>query len=605
MGVPGFVAWLYNNHKNTNFIFKKLFKSINNDDSNAQRIVEAHHLFIDANCLIHPIARKTYMNNLHLLATNLDLLENKIINEIITYIKLLITQINPTSTIYIAIDGVAPMAKIKHQRMRRFKAIYDKKIIENLSKVHNKEYDREWNTSAITPGTVFMDNLTKYIISWIKTTNFNCNVIFSSPYTPGEGEHKILQYIRNSNIVLTDNIIIYGLDADLLFLSLSLNRSNIYLMRETSEMELNHKKTIDTEDIFSYLSIDKLGDMIYNITMQHINKSEKTYDKYRIINDFIFLCYFCGNDFIPNIPSLNIKPPNNKIPNGINTIFESYATSMLELESDDIQYLITNTNTNKININQPLFLNILRILSEDETTYYTDLYNNRRYIKRSTSTDLFDIDKHNFEENIIGNFKDQIQLGNPNLRLIDWKYNYYKHYYHIHINKSITPDNSINSIIDEYLKGLVWTNYYYFDKCKDYEWFFEHHHGPFISDIYSYLQQYPDRLTTFEELYGQKAVWYQNKIKPLHQLMLVLPLESSYLIPSSYRTLMFGYKLKKYFPNTITNIKMDYLYKNKAWQNIPMINIIPPNKIIQLTSKIILNDENDRNKLYDDYIKNK
>jgi 5'-3' exonuclease len=337
--------------------------------------------------------------------------------------------------------------------------------------------------------------------------------------------------------------------------------------------------------------------------MQHINKSEKTYDKYRIINDFIFLCYFCGNDFLPNIPSLNIKPPNKKVPNGIETIFESYATSMMEINNinnGELQYLITNTN--KIKINQILFLNILKILSDDETTYYTDLYNHRRYIKRSTSTDLFDIDKHNFEENIISDFKDQIQLGNPKLKLIDWKYNYYKHYFHIHIDKTKLSDNSLNSVIDDYIRGLVWTNYYYFDKCKDYEWYFEHHHGLFISDIYSYLQRFPNKLTTYEELYSH-GVWYQGKIKPLHQLMLVLPHESSYLIPSSYRTLMFGYKLKKYFPNNIMDIKMDYLYKNKGWQNIPMINIIPPNKILQLTSKIILREENERNKLYMDYVK--
>jgi 5'-3' exonuclease len=244
----------------------------------------------------------------------------------------------------------------------------------------------------------------------------------------------------------------------------------------------------------------------------------------------------------------------------------------------------------------------LKILSEDEITYYNDLYNNRRHIRRTTSTDPFDIDKHNFEENIINNFKDEVQLGNPKSKLIDWKYNYYKHYYHIEIDRSNPNDNSLNSIIDDYIRGLVWTNYYYFDKCKDYEWFFEHHHGMFISDIYSYLLQFPNRLTIYEELYSH-GVWYQNKIKPLHQLMLVLPHESSYLIPSSYRTLMFGYKLKKYFPNSIIDIKMDYLYKNKAWQNIPMINIIPPNKILQLTSKIIINEENERNKLYNDYVK--
>ena len=66
---------------------------------------------------------------------------------------------------------------------------------------------------------------------------------------------------------------------------------------------------------------------------------------------------------------------------------------------------------------------------------------------------------------------------------------------------------------------------------------------------------------------------------------------------------MFGYKLKKYFPNDIMDIIMDYSHKNMGWQNIPMINIIPPNKILNLTSSIILKEEAYRNKLYQDYIK--
>lgn len=594
MGVPGFVAWLYNNHKNTNFIFRKLFKSSDiNDNLNNFRINILHHLYIDGNCLIHPIARKVYMDNLHLVNTNNELLENKIIEEVISYIKILINQTNPTKTIYIAIDGVAPMAKIKHQRMRRFKSVYDKKIIEDLSKKHNKQYDVEWNTSAITPGTAFMDNLTKNIISWIKRTKFESNVIFSSSYTPGEGEHKILQHIRNSNMDINENIVIYGLDADLLFLSLSLNRPNIFLMRETSEMELNYQKIKDVDDGFSYLSIDTLGDMIYKITMNNIGQSDKTYEKYRIVNDFIFLCYFCGNDFLPNIPSLNIKPHNKKIPNGIDTIFYAYSTSMIETKNT--QYLIND----KIKINQELFLNILKILSEDETTYYTDLYNNRRHIKWSMESDAFKIDKYNYEENIIHNFKDNIQLGNSNCKLIDWKYNYYNHYYNLKINKTKLNDNTLYNSIDDYIKGLVWTNHYYFDKCKDYEWFYCHHHGPFISDIYNYIKNFPNRLNAYEDLYNTPGIWFEYQIKPLHQLMLVLPLESSYLLPTSYRNLMFSYKLKKYFPDKITDIDMDYLYKNKCWQNIPMIDIIPAHKIINL-----IDEENERNKLFHPFIKN-
>lgn len=65
---------------------------------------------------------------------------------------------------------------------------------------------------------------------------------------------------------------------------------------------------------------------------------------------------------------------------------------------------------------------------------------------------------------------------------------------------------------------------------------------------------------------------------------------------------MYSNKLKRYFPDRILDIKFDYLDKNKAWQNIPMIEIIDPNHIIHLTSQIVT-DEYDRNKLYDIYVK--
>jgi 5'-3' exoribonuclease 2 len=620
MGVPGFVAWLYRNHKQTNFIFRQLFKlPMIDENSNVDldrinlndnmRVESVQNLFIDANCLIHPKAREVSLDNPNLVESNLELLEKKIITEIINYIELLIEQTKPTNIIYIAVDGVAPMAKIKHQRLRRFKTVYDRKRMEEINKKHKKTYQKEWNTSAITPGTIFMDKLTKSILTWIKSNNkHTCEIIFSSSYTPGEGEHKILQYIRNSNLPDTDINVIYGLDADLLFLSLALKKEYIYLMRETSQMESNQTKYTDG---FSYLSIDILGNTIYDIVLEHISHSNRHYDKYSIINDFVFLCYFCGNDFLPNIPSLNIKPPNKKIFNGIDTIFETYAKCMKELNVDinhPSKYLINihkkTDGSIKIHINYELFMNILTVLSDLETEYFNKLYKCRRYFKRCDSSDPCEIDKFNYEENIISKYEDEIKLGDTTDNLNNWKQRYYKHYFNIDIDTTNLSDNSLNIILDEYIKGLVWTTYYYYDKCKDYEWFYHHHHGPFVSDIKRYIERFPSVITKYEELYEINGIWFKNQIKPLQQLMLVLPHESSYLIPSAYRTLMFGYNLKKYFPDKITDIKIDYLHKSKAWQNILMLDIIPPRLILKLTSKIILKEELERNGLYNNYVKN-
>ena len=258
---------------------------------------------------------------------------------------------------------------------------------------------------------------------------------------------------------------------------------------------------------------------------------------------------------------------------------------------------------NRISLNKELLINIFTNIADQETVYFNDFYKNRRYLRRSSKDDQFEAECQNYDENIIPRYHDPIELGNPDTNLWDWKKSYYKHYYDIDVDPSNSNDNSLNEVLDQYVQGLIWTTYYYYDKCKDYEWFFPHHHGPFISDLKNYIIKHPDKMTFYETLYSINAIWYENKIKPLQQLMMVLPHESSFLIPASYRNLMFSVKLNEYFPSHISKIKVDHLYKNKAWQNILMINIIPAREIIKLTSKVILKDEAERNKQYVDYVK--
>ena len=83
--------------------------------------------------------------------------------------------------------------------MRRFKSVHDRELFNNIKRKHNKEIGNFWNNSAITPGTVFMEKLKFKIINYCKKIKKekNLKVIFSSSNTPSEGEHKLLQYIRD------------------------------------------------------------------------------------------------------------------------------------------------------------------------------------------------------------------------------------------------------------------------------------------------------------------------------------------------------------------------------------------------------------------------
>jgi 5'-3' exonuclease len=215
MGVPGFFAWL--NKKYDNIIFSKSNLNINYDI-----------LLIDANCLIHPCCFKILNDNLNW--DNQNELENKMINYIIEYLNKIINFVNP-KTVFIAVDGVAPFAKIKHQRYRRYKSVKENELINNLKKKYNKPINKFWSNACITPSTDFMERLHNILFEFSKEKKY----IYSSCYEPSEGEHKILQHIKNEKY---ENYLIYGLDADLIFLGLASKKNNIYLLRESLELEL-------------------------------------------------------------------------------------------------------------------------------------------------------------------------------------------------------------------------------------------------------------------------------------------------------------------------------------------------------------------------------
>ena len=571
MGVPNFIPWCYNKFNNCYTMYKNNINNVN-------------ILYIDANCFIHPQAKIICSLNQDLLDNdNIDLLEKKIFKQILYYIQLLIDIINPSDLVYIAIDGVAPMAKIKHQRIRRFKTIYDKMTLINIAKKHNKKIYKEWNTSAITPGTKFMENLTKEIITWIDNNKTNkCKIIFSSSYSSGEGEHKILQHIKQNNNDKI-NTVIYGLDTDLIFLSLASHKKNIYLMREKSEIEVNSNNTSG----FSYISIDTLRNVIAENMIINVYNIEIINDenKKKIINDFIFLCYLGGNDFIPHIPSLNIKPHNNNIINGVDTLLETY----IFVKKNNNMFLI---NDMEININ--FLIELFDILSKKEEEYFNSIYKNQKKLYVCKNNDLYEIDKYNYEENIIENYIDTIQFCNPNKTFTQCKSNYYNYYFE---SDNYSIKKKIN---EEYFKGLIWTIHYYFDKCKDYEWYYPYHHAPFISDLKDYLLNINNIniIKQYEKLYSI-GIWFNEEINPIQQLLLVLPYESSYLIPKKFRNILFNNKILKYFPHNILDIKIDYLFKKKSWQNILMIDIIPAITILKLTNHLF-----DLNYHYHEYIVN-
>jgi 5'-3' exonuclease len=583
MGVPGFFAWILKNYKKSNMI--------TNISKNNELKDKVSNIFLDLNCLIHPQCFAILFENKDL--KNIDRLESKMINQVIKYLDEIINLVNPSELIYIAIDGVAPMAKIKHQRTRRFKSVKDNETKNNIRKKHNIAEENLWSNACITPGTIFMEKLTKSIINYInhnkQSNNKKRKVIFSTSNTPAEGEHKILQYIRNNNI--TGNSVIYGLDADLLFLSLSTHNENIYLIREAQELGKEAETSTDATAKFNYVSIDILRncilqEMVFRIADEgdELTESRIYTNSKNFINDFIFICFLLGNDFVPNIVSLNLKTNNKNIDNGLDILFEKYGDVFRELYSPNGEMIFLVNNDCSINFK--FFKEICSELALHERSFLQQTFDNKRFYPHPPA-DISPCEAEIFRlENICFKVQDPILLGKDDHD----KERYYKHYYDINFE---TESEDIQLMCRQYIYGLYWINNYYLKDCIDWTWCFPHHHGLFMSDISEYIHNIDEK--TFNNIFTKPKENNYNKVKPFEQLVMVLPRQLSYLLPSPIKNLMnTDNTIKKLSPY---NFEQDMLYKTKLWQAIPNVEMIPLNHVQEIISKITISDNDiNRNK---------
>ena len=197
MGIPAYMSFILKNYPH---LIDSLCKKRSMDC-----------LFMDSNSIIYDVYNRTKDS-----ASSEGDFENHIIDEVIRKIEEYILLLNPRQILFIAFDGVAPMAKMEQQRLRRYKNWHSGTFFQQGVKDPTV-----WNTSSITPGTEFMDLLSRRIKAQFHkgTKKYGVEkIIVSGSDEVGEGEQKIFKYIRsNPNL---ENIFVYGLDSDLIMLSL-------------------------------------------------------------------------------------------------------------------------------------------------------------------------------------------------------------------------------------------------------------------------------------------------------------------------------------------------------------------------------------------------
>jgi 5'-3' exonuclease len=358
----------------------------------------------------------------------------------------------------------------------------------------------------------------------------------------------------------TKKILIYGLDCDLVMLSL-LKQNNIVLIRDNSfnsKLEDGHeKKCID------YLNINNLKNYIYkhiydygiyNLKNKELESFKKT-NKILLINDYVLLSCFLGNDFLEHLPSVQIRK------GGVDLIIKVYINSWKG------SYLINENKCIKESINLNFLKDIFYQLKNHESYFfknfkYENLANDELIILEKIQL-LNQVEFYNFNDK-----NDLIYKGNQDD--IKTKYNLF-----YNINQNDTCFN--------YIEGLYWILGYYknhIDTHNNWNWYYKYHNVPFCSDLFEYLRKNHNKNNNLQILINNSSCLIQSPVfSNLKQLCLVLPKSSlnnilKELYPNELIKLKSLLNNKTFYPNKIF---IDVINKKFLWQSKIIFSIIEEN----------------------------
>jgi len=449
-------------------------------------------LWMDFNCLIYHTLRRLPPYT----KADQDAWEAAFLEEIVTYTKKVVVEVKPSKGVHIAIDGVVPMAKMRQQRLRRFKSSW---LTENGLAEGQVAGQERWDTNAITPGTAFMAALRKKLEGLCKTKK---GWTISSSDEPGEGEHKVMAKVRN--LAINGSNAVYGLDADLIVLSLLTQNTlkgagkdtSMWLFREQVEEGAMVRDAFGEEQ-FQWFSIDGLRDVL---------KEEVD------IRDYCCAMSFLGNDFLPSSLGLKMREDGHDVLIDLMGVLKVKGIPLVGPDDE---------------ISAAGLKELLRLLALNEEDRIESFIRRKVSQGKPFVGSVLPVGDPNWA---LAQQEEACLLGGGRL-IADWRSVY---------RSRFLGGASVEDTCRVYMQGLHWIWNYYRGKEVCYNWYYAWDLPPLWS-----------------ELSGWKGAWdlplvvRGADILPVEQLCLVLPPASWHLIPSvKHRGLMkkAPYLFPKSFP---------------------------------------------------------
>ena len=481
--------------------FKRLTESVRGIlSSQIQGAVSC--LLVDFNCIVYGCLRSTTLPQ-YTLETE-EAWERALNEEVCKTLVGIWTAASKPAKVFIAVDGVVPMAKIKQQRMRRFKSLWwAEKEYEMGVRKHGVE---RWDTNAITPGTAYMEVLSKRLQQLCAARP---GWTVSTSDEPGEGEHKAMAWIRNCG-GSDGTVVVYGLDADLILLAMLTGRE--YL---TQPCVLMREKTEFGKEAAKFGAAPFLFFSVQHLLSSLCPKAEEP----SFLLDYVAVMCLLGNDFLPHGLTLKIRDGGHDVLLG----------KMRGLRAAGLSFVDYETKT----VNYETFR---RLFEELATTEEASLLQ-AIYTKKSMRPMPPRSDAERLMMSVQGLpaqwFVEKEFLEGGRLRA-DWKEVYEHH----------VPGGAVR----EYLYGIQWVVNYYVGRPVDLMWYYPWHLPPLWSQLadsskqvplWSQLadssKQVPLWLQLAQELADSSkqvpvVIEAQEPLKPQEQLAIVLPMESWHLV---------------------------------------------------------------------------
>ena len=576
---------------------------------NEHSVPEFDNFYLDMNGIIHNCSRS-------MTATGVpynDALETEIFVAVFAYVQALFETIRPKKVMFLAIDGVAPRAKLNQQRSRRFRSV------KEAQKEHQKRAERgekggssfadRFDSNCITPGTRFMHRLgghMRYLIAKRIEENAawrNVQIIFSGPDVPGEGEHKIMEFIRLSKAKddYNPNVrhCLYGLDADLILLGLLSHDPHFALLRE--EVQFGKQKLVKSANETRFYLLHLC------LIREYFQLEFKDHDLEATLDDFILLMCFVGNDFLPSLPDFHLgegvleilfnsykraleKSDGKHLNENGHIVFSRLALLLEDLvEFEKSRLFIANPhlteaytdNAHRLRDLAGQFLdNFLlcdgiyswtpkekQLNSKERTWLYKQALRFNLYYKSPEGTQMVILEKNPSSKFVdptsLEELTDELaRLDQDCKRKLektwhDWKQNYY--YGKMGFDISCEQE-SLNNLLRFYCEGLQWTMSYYYQGVSSWSWFFPYLYAPHISDLVEFCRSFV--CSSFD---------FSAPLSPLEQLMAVLPPGSSQIVPPSLASLMNEGPTKVFYPK---DFDTDSNGKKASWEALVKIPFI-------------------------------